>query len=155
MEKTLNLIKNDPWLEPYAEAITGRHEYAMYKEAELTNGGKQTLSDFASGYLYFGLHRTDKGWTFREWAPNATHIYMVGTFNNWEEKEKYSLMPFSTVIFINWLYIGKADKENVFLLGLREWFKMKTQRSSVHRFGIRKSLLSLRKKHLNLLLILC
>ena len=39
------------------------------KEAELTNKGKQTLSDFASGYLYFGLHRTAKGWTFREWAP--------------------------------------------------------------------------------------
>ena len=91
MEKTLNLIKSDPWLEPYAAAITGRHKYAMDKEAELTNGGKQTLSDFASGYLYFGLHRTDKGWTFREWAPNATHIYMVGTFNNWEEKEEYSL----------------------------------------------------------------
>ena len=56
MEKTLNLIKNDPWLEPYAEAITGRHEYAMYKEAELTNGGKQTLSDFASGYLLSLIH---------------------------------------------------------------------------------------------------
>ena len=91
MEKTLNLIKSDPWLEPYAAAITGRHQYVMDKETELTNGGKQTLSDFASGYLYFGLHRTDKGWTFREWAPNATHIYMVGTFNNWEEKEEYSL----------------------------------------------------------------
>ena len=91
MEKTLNLIKSDPWLEPYAAAITGRHQYAMDKETELTNGGKQTLSDFASGYLYFGLHRTDKGWTFSEWAPNATHIYMVGTFNNWEEKEEYSL----------------------------------------------------------------
>ena len=91
MEKTLNLIKSDPWLEPYAAAITGRHQYAMDKETELTNGGKQTLSDFASGYLYFGLHRTDKGWTFRERAPNATHIYMVGTFNNWEEKEEYSL----------------------------------------------------------------
>ena len=91
MEKTLNLIKSDPWLEPYAAAITGRHQYAMDKETELTNGGKQTLSDFASGYLYFGLHRTDKGWTFREWAPTATHIYMVGTFNNWEEKEEYSL----------------------------------------------------------------
>lgn len=91
MEKILNLIKSDPWLEPYVAAITGRHQYAMDKEAELTNGGKQTLSDFASGYLYFGLHHTDKGWTFREWAPNATHIYMVGTFNNWEENEKYSL----------------------------------------------------------------
>ena len=91
MEKTLNLIKNDPWLEPYADAITGRHQHVIEKEAELTNNGKQTLSDLASGYLYFGLHRTDKGWVFREWAPNATHIYLVGTFNNWEEKEKYSL----------------------------------------------------------------
>ena len=91
MEKTLNLVKNDPWLEPFAGAITGRHQHVLDKEAELTNKGKQTLSDFASGYLYFGLHRTDKGWTFREWAPNATHIYMVGTFNNWEEKAAYKL----------------------------------------------------------------
>ena len=91
MEKTLNLIKNDPWLQPFAGAITGRRQHALDKKAELTNKGKQTLSDFASGYLYFGLHRTDKGWTFREWAPNATHIYMVGTFNNWEEKAAYKL----------------------------------------------------------------
>ena len=53
--ETLNLIKNDPWLEPYADAINGRHKHASEKEAELTNKGKQTLSDFASGYLYFGL----------------------------------------------------------------------------------------------------
>ena len=91
MEKTLNLIKNDPWLEPFADAIAGRHQFVLDKEAELTNKGKQTLSDFASGYLYFGLHRTAKGWTFREWAPNASHIYMVGTFNNWEEKATYKL----------------------------------------------------------------
>ena len=91
MEKTLNLIKNDPWLEPYKDAIVGRFEHAMDKKAELTNGGKSTLSDFASGYLYFGLHRTDKGWIFREWAPNASHIYMVGTFSNWEEKPAYKL----------------------------------------------------------------
>ena len=91
MKETLNIIKNDPWLEPFADAINGRHQYELNKEAELTNKGKQTLSDFASGYLYFGLHRTPKGWTFREWAPNATHIYMVGTFNNWEEKAAYKL----------------------------------------------------------------
>lgn len=75
MEKTINLIKNDPWLEPYKDAITGRHQFTVKKASELTNGGKQTLADFASGYLYFGLHRTNEGWTFREWAPNATHIY--------------------------------------------------------------------------------
>ena len=42
--ETLNLIKNDPWLEPYADAINGRHKHAAEKEAELTNKGKQTLS---------------------------------------------------------------------------------------------------------------
>ena len=68
--ETLNLIKNDPWLEPYADAINGRH---------------------ASGYLYFGLHRTDNGWVFREWAPNATQIFLIGTFNDWKEEKKYSL----------------------------------------------------------------
>ena len=46
MEKTLNLIKNDPWLEPFADAIAGRHQFVLDKEAELTNKGKQTLSDF-------------------------------------------------------------------------------------------------------------
>ena len=91
METTLNLIKNDPWLEPYSDAIAGRYQHALNKKAELTNKGKQTLSDFASGHLYFELHRTPKGWTFREWAPNATHIYMVGTFNHWEEKDAYKL----------------------------------------------------------------
>ncbi|MCI1648578.1 MAG: alpha amylase C-terminal domain-containing protein [Bacteroides sp.] len=89
--ETLNLIKNDSWLEAYADAINGRHQHALNKESELTNKGKQTLSDFATGYLYFGLHRTSKGWIFREWAPNATEIYLVGTFNDWTEKKEYSL----------------------------------------------------------------
>ncbi len=89
--KALNLIENDPWLESYADAINGRHQFVREKEAELTQKGKQTLSDFASGYLYFGLHRTVDGWIFREWAPNAMKIFLVGTFNDWKEDEKCSL----------------------------------------------------------------
>ena len=60
MENTtpkLGIIESDPWLEPYSAAIEGRHQHALDKELELT-GGKGTLSDFATGYLYFGLHRT-------------------------------------------------------------------------------------------------
>ena len=87
----IGLVKNDSWLEPYEAAIVGRHEHALYKIKELTNGGKQTLSDFASGYLFFGLHKTEKGWIFREWAPNATAIYMVGDFNSWTELPQYQL----------------------------------------------------------------
>ncbi|MBO4563906.1 MAG: alpha amylase C-terminal domain-containing protein [Bacteroidaceae bacterium] len=87
----IGLVKNDAWLEPFEDAIKGRHEHALYKLNELTNGGKQTLSDFASGYLYFGLHKTDKGWVFREWAPNATAIFMIGDFNSWTELPQYQL----------------------------------------------------------------
>jgi 1,4-alpha-glucan branching enzyme len=89
--KHIGIVKNDPWLEPFEGAICGRHEHALYKLNELTNGGKQTLSDFASGYLYFGLHQTSKGWVFREWAPNATDIYLVGDFNGWQEDEAYRM----------------------------------------------------------------
>ena len=88
----LKLIENDPWLEPFAEAIEGRHNNALKKEKELI-GKKGSLKDFASGYLYYGLHRTRKGWSFREWAPNATAIYLVGDFNGWQTTPKYALHP--------------------------------------------------------------
>ncbi|MDL2256411.1 alpha amylase C-terminal domain-containing protein [Parabacteroides sp. OttesenSCG-928-G06] len=91
--ETLNLIKNDPWLSPYKDAIEGRFQYANTKEKNLTNNGKQTLSEFASGYLYFGLHKTDKGWVFREWAPNATAIYLIGDFNGWQKQDAYQMKP--------------------------------------------------------------
>ena len=90
MKRKLQILKNDPWLEPFREAIEGRHEDALRKEHELT-GGTSTLSDFANGHHFFGLHRNANGWVFREWAPNATRIVMVGTFNGWTESEKYSL----------------------------------------------------------------
>ena len=89
--KTLKIIKNDPWLKDYEPAIAGRHQHAVDKIAELTQGGKTSLSDFATGYLYFGLHKTSTGWVFREWAPNATEIYLVGDFNKWQEKPQYRL----------------------------------------------------------------
>ncbi len=86
----LGLIENDLWLEPYAEAIEGRRQYALEKEQELI-GGQKTLADFATGYLYFGLHRTQTGWVFREWAPNATGICLIGDFNVWTETDAYRL----------------------------------------------------------------
>ena len=50
-----------------------------------------SLKDFASGYLYYGLQRTESGWVFREWAPNATDIYLIGDFSGWEEQERFRL----------------------------------------------------------------
>ena len=89
--KHIGIVKNDPWLEPFEGAIVGRHDHALYKLNELTNGGKQSLSDFADGHLYFGLHKTARGWVLREWAPNATDIYLIGDFNGWQEDEAYKM----------------------------------------------------------------
>ena len=86
----LKIIENDPWLTPYSGAIEGRHDHALWRESQLT-GGKMSLKDFASGYLYYGLQRTDSGWVFREWAPNATEIYLIGDFSGWEEQERFRL----------------------------------------------------------------
>ena len=87
--KHIGLVKNDAYLQPYEDAIRGRHEHALWKLNVLTNNGKTKLTDFANGHKYYGLHKAARGWVFREWAPNAKEIYLVGDFNNWEENEKY------------------------------------------------------------------
>lgn len=89
VERPLELIRKDPYLLDYAEAIKGRHEHALDKLKQLTNNGKKTLTDFANGHNYYGLHCNSRNWIFREWAPNATAIYLIGDFNNWQETPEF------------------------------------------------------------------
>lgn len=86
---TIRLIEEDPWLGSYEPTIRGWIDSFERKESELC--GKGRLSDFACGYLYFGLHRDGNDWIFREWAPNATSIYFIGSFNEWKEEECFKL----------------------------------------------------------------
>ena len=50
--KHIGIVANDPWLEPYEDAIRGRHDHAVWMENELTNKGKMSLADFANGHEY-------------------------------------------------------------------------------------------------------
>ena len=76
------LISVDPLLKPYKKDLQLRMDnYSKRKEAILKDG--QTLLDFANGHLYFGFHRTDNGWVYREWAPGAEEMYLTGDFNGW------------------------------------------------------------------------
>ena len=86
----LGILRNDPWLEPYADAIEGRHEDVKKKLRQLQKAAGGKLTDFANAYKYFGLHRGKDGeWYLRELAPNATAIYLIGTFNDWKKEESY------------------------------------------------------------------
>lgn len=92
MKKQLAILRNDPWLEPYADAIEGRHQDVINKLEDLTRNTDGSLDKFANAYNYYGLHRDKEGnWIFREYAPNATKIYLIGVFSDWKDDDRYSL----------------------------------------------------------------
>ncbi|MDE5611194.1 MAG: alpha amylase C-terminal domain-containing protein [Odoribacter sp.] len=87
----LNVTVDEPLLEPFLPVIRRRHEKSVLRELEFTGRGK-SLSDCFNNHLYFGLHRTaEGGWIFREWAPNATAIYLIGDSNEWQKREDFRL----------------------------------------------------------------
>jgi len=91
LEKQLNqLLENDPYLIPYSTIIRRRLEHIELTEQRLTQG-KMTLWDFASGHEFFGLHFRNGAWVFREWAPNAMAIYLIGDFTGWREEQQFAL----------------------------------------------------------------
>jgi 1,4-alpha-glucan branching enzyme len=108
------LVQNDPWLKPFAAQIAQRQVRAAVKEKEMAQG--ISLSDFATGYLYFGLHRTPAGWVFREWAPNATAIYMIGEFTNWQTDSGYALKPLPKGVWELELPAGKLRHRQLYRL---------------------------------------
>lgn len=85
---------SDPWLKPFSAKIDSRIQKCLVKEQQLTGAG--TLSDFAMGHYYYGLHRTDENWIMREWAPNAKKIYVTGTFSGWKETDQFLMKRINT-----------------------------------------------------------
>ena len=75
-------LLDDEYLRPYESAIRGRAEHAEARARELA--GRQSLADWASAHEYFGLHKRNGKWSFREWAPNATSMWLVGDFSKWK-----------------------------------------------------------------------
>ena len=75
----------DAGLIPYAEDLNLRDHLFATKKQELTEG-LGGLTEFANGYSYFGIHHTDTGWVYREWAPAADCMYFTGDFNGWNTR---------------------------------------------------------------------
>ena len=89
------LLQEDPYLKPFEEQLRSRLVRIEKTEERLTLG-KKSLSEFAAGHEYFGLHYRNSEWVFREWAPNATKIFLIGDMTDWREQAQYALSRIDT-----------------------------------------------------------
>ena len=106
------ILTIDPWLKPYYSDIALRMQrHANTRRALL--GDKGDLSSFANGYLYYGIARTEDGWVYREWAPGADEMHLIGDFNDWNRESH----PMTRLENGNWEI--KLDGEDALMHGQR------------------------------------
>ena len=86
MRKPLNC---DFLLGAYREHLCRRSAMIIATEKRLAGIG--SIADFASGHEYFGLHFRNGKWIFREWAPNASAIFLIGDFSGWQRLSEFEL----------------------------------------------------------------
>ena len=99
------VVNVDPWLEPFADVLSERRYLADKWSYDIKHGTtdnhEQSLSEFArESYKKYGLHAdpVTKEIRYREWAPNAHRVFLVGEFNNWsteshelKERDQYGV----------------------------------------------------------------
>jgi 1,4-alpha-glucan branching enzyme len=97
----MQIIKDLPYLERYRGDIDNRYNNFLKakKGIESIFG---SLSDFADSYKTYDLHKVEKGISYKEWAPNAKELFLVGDFNDWGKSGK--------------LYPAKKDESGTFSL---------------------------------------
>ncbi|MFO0859079.1 MAG: alpha-amylase family glycosyl hydrolase [Phycisphaerales bacterium] len=85
------LIDRDPWLEPFRAKLNQRHALYQNTKSRLLAGQsspESSLAGFARGHTYFGFNRGAsegrKGVWYREWAPGAERLSLIGDFNRWD-----------------------------------------------------------------------
>lgn len=81
--KHFKIMEIDPYLKPFERDIQLRVErYTSCKKKLL--GNNKSFESFANGDLFYGFHLIRDGWVYREWAPEADALYLIGDFNNWD-----------------------------------------------------------------------
>ena len=79
----------DPYLLPFEKDIILRNERLDALKKRILppfsnkREEKRALLSFASAYEYYGFHKVKGGYVYREYAPHAKELYLVGDFNDW------------------------------------------------------------------------
>ena len=93
MNETPQLVRDDPWLEPYAGAIVGRLDHYRHTLAAIDDECG-SLQAHSTAHKYAGIHFVPSAecWMIREWAPAAKAVSLIGDFNDWN-RESHPLAP--------------------------------------------------------------
>ncbi|MDY5823747.1 MAG: alpha-amylase family glycosyl hydrolase, partial [Candidatus Coprenecus sp.] len=86
------IYDSDTYLIPYKEQIDKRYRRAVTMKQEIAGYGRK-LSSMMNNHLYYGLHYHGRKVVLREYAPNATAIWLIGDVNGWKCDPRYRLQP--------------------------------------------------------------
>ena len=83
----LTLVKNDPWLAPFEEVLRARQARLQARLAEIEQH-HGSLLHYATAHQQLGLNHDAArgGWVYREWAPAAAGLFLIGDFNGWDRR---------------------------------------------------------------------
>jgi 1,4-alpha-glucan branching enzyme len=108
-----NLADRDPWLEPYRDVIGRRNLYYGDLRHQIENQGG-LLGPISEGHRYFGINvgykEGERGFWYREWAPGARRVNLVGEFNGWDRerhpatRDEYGVWR----LFLPWSEVGQT-----------------------------------------------
>ncbi len=87
LEPRKSLADRDSWLEPY-RAVLGRRDIYLGQVLHEIEQSGGLLGPLTQGHQFFGLNLGDHdgtlGFWFREWAPSAFSVSLIGDFNDWD-----------------------------------------------------------------------
>ncbi len=81
------LVLADGWLAPYEREIKARMRL-FDSQMERICRSRGSLLHCAEGYKRLGFNRDPetREWIYREWAPGARELYLIGDFNRWDRR---------------------------------------------------------------------
>ncbi|MBC8107001.1 MAG: alpha amylase C-terminal domain-containing protein [Anaerolineae bacterium] len=81
------IVRLDPMLGPYSGQLRDRYNYYRHVKSRIDQTGG-LLGPISLGHNHFGFNRGElydkPGVWYREWAPGALQLRLIGDFNNWD-----------------------------------------------------------------------
>lgn len=80
----LAILVDEPWLENYESKIQQRFNI-FNTHIQKIDREFGSILEFARIHEYYGIHflKNRNGWIYREWAPAAKKLFLMGDFNDW------------------------------------------------------------------------